>query len=163
MLAAAKAGLKIVDVDTNLVAVPEVREFLRLAQCKALYFQPQIGEVDYLKLLRKSIPEFYHYDDSAGQLFHSKYYPTLRFFIHNAVDNEIGALNLQELFLRDPPVSYVKKTAAATTDDTPLYCRITKENGQVKVTDVATHGKVLSLPAWSYAKKLVSSEYFEAN
>jgi hypothetical protein len=59
-MAAAKAGFRVVDVDLALTSVREVRDFLKLAQCKAIYFNTQHGDVDYLTLLRKAIPEFFH-------------------------------------------------------------------------------------------------------
>lgn len=185
-LAAAKAGLKVVEMDVSITSVQDVREALRLSQPKAIYVQKQFGNTDYLLVLRKSIPELFYCmlpylislrsfdclanmihilllldDDSGGQLFHSKYFPNLRFFVHTELDNEIGALNFNSLFLRDPPVSYVKAAAEATKDDTPLYSAITKGSKGVQQTPFVPHGEVLKLPAWSFANKVVESVYFE--
>lgn len=60
MMAAAKGGFKVVDIDINITQVSEVRECMRLAQCKVLYFQTQHENTDHILLLRKSIPEFFH-------------------------------------------------------------------------------------------------------
>ncbi len=60
MVAAAKAGLKVVDIDTSITDVNDIRRALTLANAKAIYFKPEHGEHNYLKLLRKSIPEFFH-------------------------------------------------------------------------------------------------------
>eukprot|EP01039_Chlorochromonas_danica_P011252 gene11255-12551_t len=160
-LAAAKAGLKLVELDVSITSVEDVREALRLSQPKAIYVQKQYGNTDYLLVLRKSIPELFYYDDSGGQLFHSKYFPNLRYFVHTEMDNEIGALNFNSLFLRDPPTSYVKAAAEATKDDTPLYSAITKGSKGVQQTPFVPHGEVLKLPAWSFANKVVESVYFE--
>ena len=90
-------------------------------------------------------------DDSHGQFFHSKYFPTLKFFIHLGFDNELGknlisshlislnhhiysylpyynlgCLNFKELFLRDPPTSYIQQVAPTLVDDSPLYVQIKK-------------------------------------
>jgi acyl-coenzyme A synthetase/AMP-(fatty) acid ligase len=59
-VAAAKAGLKIVDVDLELTDVQEIRNFLKSSNCKAVYFKPEHGNFHYLNLLRKAVPELYH-------------------------------------------------------------------------------------------------------
>lgn len=58
-MAAAKAGLKVVDVDIKLTEISEIRAFLTAANCKVIYFKPEHEEHDYLLLLRKAIPEFF--------------------------------------------------------------------------------------------------------
>lgn len=58
-MAAAKAGIKIVDVDINLTDISEIRSFLTASNCKVIYFKPEHEEHDYLLLLRKAIPEFF--------------------------------------------------------------------------------------------------------
>jgi hypothetical protein len=59
MLAAAKLGLRIADIDPTIDAVGQVREFLKLSQCKTIVFAPSFGDTNYIQLLRKAIPEFY--------------------------------------------------------------------------------------------------------
>jgi hypothetical protein len=59
MVAAAKAGLKIVDVNLKITDIADIRAFLTAAQCKVIYFKPEHDEHDYLLLLRKAIPEFF--------------------------------------------------------------------------------------------------------
>lgn len=59
LLAAAKAGFKVVDVDYQLTAIDEIRDFLKSANCKVIYFKPVHENHDYLKLLRQAIPEFF--------------------------------------------------------------------------------------------------------
>lgn len=44
----------------------------------------------YLNRLTYSISSFHSDDDSDGQLFHSKYFPTFRWFIQTGFDTEIG-------------------------------------------------------------------------
>jgi len=90
MMAAAKIGMKVVDVDLDVTELSAVRSFLAETKPKAIYFKPQHEDADYLLLLRKAIPEFFEYDDSHGQMFHSKYYPTLKYFIHTGFDIENG-------------------------------------------------------------------------
>lgn len=58
-MAAAKAGIKVVDVDITLTEISEIREFLAASKCKVIYFKPEHEEHDYLLLLRKAIPEFF--------------------------------------------------------------------------------------------------------
>lgn len=120
-LAAAKIGAKVVDIDTNIGTVGEVRDVLKTIKAKALIFDPVTDQQDNLLLLRKSIPEFFECestlpydpkfifsnyrirwpllpqhvdDDSAGQFFHSKHFPTLKYFIHTGFDIEMGGWNI---------------------------------------------------------------------
>lgn len=60
MLAAVKAGMKVVEIDPSINNVQDLREALKLANCKAIYFEPVTETQDNLLLLRKAIPEFYH-------------------------------------------------------------------------------------------------------
>jgi hypothetical protein len=59
-MAAAKAGFLIADIDHNILSVPQLREALKLAQPKAIFFHPITETCNNLELLRKSIPEFYY-------------------------------------------------------------------------------------------------------
>ena len=78
---------------------------MRISNCKSVYFDPIDETHDKLKLLRQAIPEFFHCttafilsistwyfidDDTNGQLFHSKHFPNLRYFIHTGFDIELG-------------------------------------------------------------------------
>jgi hypothetical protein len=87
----------------------------------------------------------------------------MRYFIHMGLDNEVGALNFKDLFLRDPPQSYVKNASAALRDDSPLYVHLGKDaSGQGVVSSaVFSHQKALQQPAWSFARKIAQAEYFE--
>jgi hypothetical protein len=60
MVAAAKAGFKVVDIDVNITDVVSIREFLRASEAKAIYFLPTYNDVNYTNLLRKAIPEFFN-------------------------------------------------------------------------------------------------------
>lgn len=64
LMAAAKAGLKVVDVDIKLTEISEIRAFLTAANCKVIYFKPEHEDHDYLLLLRKAIPEFFECETS---------------------------------------------------------------------------------------------------
>ncbi len=59
MMAAAKVGLKVFEIDSKINTVAQVRKFLTASQCRSLWFQPYDGEQNNLLLLRKSIPELY--------------------------------------------------------------------------------------------------------
>jgi hypothetical protein len=67
LLAAAKSGYKIADIDPNICSVGQMRDALKLANCKAIVFHPITDTQDNLLLLRKSIPELYHFDDTEAQ------------------------------------------------------------------------------------------------
>lgn len=178
LVAAAKAGLKVVDIDTSITDINDIRKSLSLANAKAIYFKPEHGEHNYLKLLRKSIPEFFDCrlihlliphsfrfsctdDDSRGQFFHSKYFPSLKFFIHLGFDNEVGCLNFKELFLRHPTTNYVHAVSANTSDETPVYSQILKGANGVELSAFVAHGHVLETANWSFANKIVNKQYFE--
>lgn len=64
-MAAAKIGLKIIDVDTALTSVSEIRSFLAASNCKAIFFNPEDENHNKLLLLRKAIPEFFECGYSA--------------------------------------------------------------------------------------------------
>ena len=109
-MALAKARMKVVEAPKEMT-VPQLREFLASEPFKAIYFDPVSETQDCLQQLRRAIPEFYECniwyvlgaflfsitgtitcldDDTHGQIFHSKYFPTLRYFIHTGFDIEIG-------------------------------------------------------------------------
>lgn len=69
LLAAAKIGLHVYDIDTKISKVQDVRDYLTESKCKAIIFEPVNEEQDNLKLLRKAIPEFFecnYYDLELG-------------------------------------------------------------------------------------------------
>lgn len=113
-------------------------------------------------LLRKSIPELYHFDDSnAQQMFHSKYYPALKYFIQTGFDQQVGCLNYKHMKVTDPVVSLVDATAEKTTNTTPLYFKITASGAKVSAGPLLTHDQVLSSGSWPFASKLINREYIE--
>ncbi len=158
MLAAAKMGMKVVDFDANISTVADLRAALGQAQCRALFFDPVSGSQDKLLLLRKAIPEFYHYDDEYGQGFHSKHYPNLQYFIHTGFDIEMGCLNYKSLFLRDPETSAVAAVESKITDDLPLYAKGSAKGGELAWK---AQKEVLGTAEWGFANKLIKKEYFE--
>jgi hypothetical protein len=83
MLAAAKAGFKVYDLDSSVTDIHDIRQFLKISNAKAIYFYPKTGDptigdlrhpgapklkethpeverINYMKLLRQSIPEFFY-------------------------------------------------------------------------------------------------------
>jgi hypothetical protein len=112
LLAAAKAGFRAVEIDSNITDVHDFREALRISNAKVLYFYPQKNNFNYIQLLRKAIPEFFHCkrdsvcflfiqihyffflfysdDDTYGQFFHSKHFPQLTYFVHLGANSELG-------------------------------------------------------------------------
>jgi hypothetical protein len=106
LLAAAKLGLSVTDLDPAIVSVANIRKILFLVQPRMIVFDPECGN-NRLELLRQSIPEFYHCtdhtyhlkfllltliadDDEDGHAFHSKYFPKLQYFLHTGFDLEVG-------------------------------------------------------------------------
>ena len=156
LMAAAKMGTEVVDFggSDSISTVEDLRSALSSANMKALFFEPTTESQDNLLLLRKAIPELYYYDDSHGQMFHSKYYPNLMYFVHTGFDIEMGCLNYKSMFLHNPESSLVDATATATRDDMALYSSL--HSGK-KIT----HGEVLANNTWGFAKKLVEKQYFE--
>ena len=69
-------GLKVAEIDPSFSTVQEVRSFLKLANCKAIFFDPVTETQDNLLLLRKAIPEFYHCK------FHVFYFLKLLCYVH---------------------------------------------------------------------------------
>mmetsp|Transcript_50056 Transcript_50056/g.140357 ORF Transcript_50056/g.140357 Transcript_50056/m.140357 type:complete len:251 (+) Transcript_50056:48-800(+) len=161
LVAAAKLGMNIVDIDVDLTEVNDVRSFLKMANCKAIYFQPVHGNTDYLLQLRKSIPEFFHYDDLTGQIFHSKYFPTMKLFIHTGFDRENGAITFKSLFL--PQSDYVQKIAPTLPNDAKVYTHIKKGANGPEASQPMTLSEAMDKhPNFDFAKKLLAKEYFES-
>ncbi len=136
-LAAAKLGLVVVDFGSNVNTVAELRQALALADCHTIYFEPTNASLNKTLLLRKAIPEFFYYDDTMGQQFHSKHFKNLKHFIHSGFDVEMGCLQLQDLFLpqaTDPLTSTMAplelsnsyKAHVKLDDSLPFYARILK-------------------------------------
>jgi hypothetical protein len=162
LLAAAKMGLKVVNIDISVESVQDLRAVLSQANAKALFFEPITATSDNLLLLRKSIPEFFHYDDKYGQEFHSKYFPSLKWFVHTGFDIELGCLNYRSLFLKNPEHSEVDGVQAKTNDDMPLWANASVKGGELKW---ASQGTALAEggDSWNFAKKIIAKEYFETN
>ena len=165
LMAAAKLGLQVVDFDTSIIDVATLRDALKLSKCKSIIFDPITSDCDRLQLLRKSIPEFFYYDDSDGQPFHSKYYPELKYFIQTGFDIEMGCLNYKHCFLPDPITNYSNDIASKLADKTPLYSKIalSADGKSVTQSKVLTHGDILKTNdnTWEFAKQLVNKQYFE--
>ena len=87
-------GMKVADFDLNISTVHDLRKSLQLSNCKAIFFDPVSETQSNLLLLRKAIPELYEYDDTHGQIFHSKHFPNLKYFIQTGFDAEMGTLFL---------------------------------------------------------------------
>lgn len=161
-IAAAKVGLLFADLDLNISSVEEVRSALSLTQPRAIIFEPESATQNNLNLLRRAIPEFYHYDDSSGKIFHSKYYPNLKYFIHTGFDIEIGCINYKHVFLPNPEINRLLQIQAAIPDSAPLYTSVKKENdGKITQTPALTHAQVLEQNTWPSVNKLLAKEYFE--
>merc|ERR1711871_228582 len=148
-------GVKVVDFGESkeITTVEELRFALDRANVKALFFDPIYDLKDNLLLLRKAIPDFFQYDDSHGQLFHSKHYPNLIYFIQTGFDVEMGCLNYKSMFLHHPMIPLVRKTASATTDITPLYSTLDMKT--------ISHGEALTNRTWDFAKKIIEKQYYE--
>jgi len=160
LLAAAKIGLKVVDLDMAIESKEDLRAALDIMKdCKSIIFDPVTETSDNLRLLRASIPELFEYDDTMGQPFHSKYYPSLKFFIHTGFDIEVGALNYKNCFVPDCVTDHIG--AADVQDSTPLYSSITKSESGITRSKVATHKDALGLPSFAFAKNLIDKKYFE--
>ena len=179
MLAAAFSGTTIVDVDPSSIEnVEDLRQFLKLANCKLIYVDNETENVNSLKLLRQAIPEFYSCkfqrkvlsrsdsyscadDDSFGQHFHSKYFPSLKFFVHTGPQKELGALNYKGLFIPHPNVNHVALGLESLSDDAVLYVKAQKGANGWELSQPVTHKQALSNGAWSFAKNLVNKTHFE--
>lgn len=59
-MAAARAGLNVVEIDEAINDVKTLRNALWAAKVRYLFFCPEVEDVsNHLMLLRKAIPEFY--------------------------------------------------------------------------------------------------------
>lgn len=161
-LAAAKIGLLFADFDLNISTVEDVRSALSLTQPRAIVFEPESSTQHNLNLLRRAIPEFYHYDDTLGKIFHSKYFPKLKYFIHTGFDIEIGAINYKHVFLPNPEINHLPQIQASIPDDAPLYTAVRKDaNGKITQTPALTHAQVLEQNVWPAVNQLLAKKYFE--
>jgi len=161
MIAAAKLGLTVYDIDLSISTVDELRACLKASNCKMIYFDPVDETQNKLELLRKAIPEFYEYDDSRGQRFHSKHFQNLAYFIHTGFDVEMGCLNYRRVFLPHPEVNSVAALSPAVSDSSPLYAHIVKGSNGIQVGPTLDHTTVLDQQPWSFASKFISKQYFE--
>ena len=161
LLAAAKLGLKVVEFDASINSMEDLRAALSMAEAKTIIFDPISGDVDQLMLLRKAIPEFFEYDDTYGQPFHSKYFPHLKYFIQTGFDIEIGCLNYKHCFLPNSTTDYVG--ASTIKDSTPLHMSVTKkgDGSGIEASKTVSHKDALGLPSYLFAKNLADKTYFE--
>jgi hypothetical protein len=161
LLASAKMGMQVVELDESINTKEDVRSALGMAQPMTVMFDPITDSADRLLLLRQAIPELFDYDDTMGQPFHSKYFPSIKYFIHTGFDIEIGCLNYKGCFLPDAAVNYCDAASAALDDTTPLYAHISKGSDGLTASKVATHKDALGLPSFAFAKNLTDKKYFE--
>jgi acyl-CoA synthetase (AMP-forming)/AMP-acid ligase II len=161
MIAAAKMGVEVFDIDLSISTVEELRACLTASNCKMIYFDPMDENQNKLEMMRKAIPEFYEYDDSDGQRFHSKHFRNLTYFIHTGFDIECGALNYRRIFLPHPQKNFVSLLAPGLSDDAPLYTYIAKAIGGIQVGPTSTHASALDLKPWSFASNFIRKQYFE--
>lgn len=162
MLAAAKLGLSIYDIDVSVTSVDDIRAALKASNCKMIVFDPVDDVSNKLEILRKAIPELYAYDDTYGQRFHSKHFPTLTYLVHTGFDVEMGAINYKDLFLPNPPKDY--SLDVVVKDEQPLYTLVSSDGkGSIKMGKTLTHATVLGADAegWSFSKKFLGNEYWE--
>jgi len=159
-LSAAKCGLKVFDIDVSINTVDNLRACLKASDCRLILFCP---EDDRLLLLRKAIPEFYYYNDTHGQWFHSKYYPNLKFFLHTGFDIEMGCLNLKRWRLPTDDTSVeLRQRMQLLSDDLPLYRRATTDAaGALSISPWYTHAEVAKDKKFILADKISHKEYFE--
>mmetsp|Transcript_6626 Transcript_6626/g.6933 ORF Transcript_6626/g.6933 Transcript_6626/m.6933 type:complete len:249 (-) Transcript_6626:100-846(-) len=160
LLAAAKIGLVVTELDANLDSVQEIRKALFASQPKLIVFDPEFG-LNRLELLRQSIPEFYHYDDEDGHEFHSKYFPKLKYFLHTGYDLEVGCHNFKRWMTDSPEKPHLVEAAAQITDDLPLYRSVVFNNGNLEVSPVYTQKEVFEQKKWQWADNLIQKVYFE--
>ncbi len=69
---------------------------------------------------------------------------------------------MKTLFVTDPVVDGVDLAKQNTSDNTPLYAKVSKiGGGSVRMSEWQTHRQVLESGSWPFMKKLIASEYFE--
>lgn len=164
MMAAAKIGMTVVEIDLALNTASDVRAALLYADCKAIYFKPETEKQNNLLVLRKAVPELFYYDDAFGQHFHSKHFPNLKFFIHTGFDIEIGCLNFKSLFLPHTEVNKLDLISDNLTDDVALHTILSKDesSGELKRGEIITHGKATESRHWNFAQNIIGNRYFES-
>ena len=148
--------------DASMDNIRAIRETLRIAKSKVIVFDPFTDTSNRLTLLRKAIPEFYHYNDDFGQYFHSKHFPELKYFIQTGFDIQIGCMCYQSCFLMDGE-NIAAQIAADLDDKTPLYSKITSDGDRINRSKVILHGDVLSSndTTWTFAQNLAGKKFFE--
>lgn len=161
MTAAAMLGLKIFEVmPSEVKSTADLRQALSLSGCKALFFAPHSADADNLMLLRKAVPEFYHYDDEYGHSFHSKNFPNLKLFIQTGKDIEPGCLNYNNQFLPSKP-ALVDAVIPKLSDDMPLFSTISKKNDSMVASPLLSQSKVTDSVSWKFAQNIIKKQYFE--
>ena len=89
---------------------------------------------------------------------HCTYYTI---FYYTVLYYTIGCLNYKGLFLPHPTEDMLSQAAASNTDNDPIYQQIKKGGKGIEVGEALTATKVLDLPAWGFAKKVIDQQYFE--
>eukprot|EP01035_Chromulina_nebulosa_P018614 gene18614-24345_t len=163
LLAAVHSGVTVIDVDQDAIqTVEDLRQFLKIAKCRAIYFDVTTSSLSCINLLRKAIPEFFYYDDTKGQYFHSKHFPELKYFIHTGFDLEMGCINFKNLYITDPLLkNNLAIVADEITDDTPAYAKAIKGSNGWEIGPIVTHKSLGDIPSFYFAKNLIQQEYFE--
>ena len=122
LLAAAKIGLKVVDVDPSLSAVADLRQVLSFSACKAIFFEPVSATQDNLLLLRKAIPEFFYCKSDDGH-----------FYCFPAVETN------------DPPCLFTHAPRQMTTNTARSSTPSTFPHSSISSTPVSTSRQAVSI------------------
>ncbi len=171
-IAAAKLGLTVIDFGSEVNTVADLRQGLALADCHSIYFEPSNASLNKLMLLRKAIPEFFYYDDTMGQEFHSKHFKKLKHFIHTGFDVEMGCLQLQDMFLPQATdamtstmapmeLSNNYKAHVKLSDATPFFAKLQRGEKGLTLSNLSTHGNAISDKQITVMNNLSAKIYFE--
>lgn len=156
-LAAALAGFQLVIVDPTLTKVEDFDKVLTDTQPKIVIVHEKCNEN-----LKAAIPEMEFFalkHDFTGRHFRSRKFTNLRYCSHTGYDLESGFIQFSQLLTYDTDVNPLPKMIAAVSDETPLSITYTSENGKPVASKANTHKDVLTDPAWSVVKRLLSKEY----
>jgi len=143
ILAAARLGVLLVDIDPSLADAAALRDILNKHAVKGIIYDPEIGDRFNTKILEDVMPELATYDGNNGVAFRSRTVPSMKLVVHTGFEVIPSVWNLKHILVRDPSTQLESKLPSAKT---PVYVAYGSDGTASSALD---HEGVLADPSLS--------------
>lgn len=150
-LAAAKAGITLVEMDSKIKTAEEIAFVLKDSNCRALMYEPKMNGVNYHPIIRQVLPELEYADAKAGtngETLRANAFPNLVLVMTTGIGHENfpGVFQFRHMFVNAMDARELSARFEQVTDDTPLVIsyEACENGGMPKKGPMKTHSDLLS-------------------